>query len=128
MNAQFFDSLSGELQDAVMESAYQTQIYVQNAQEAALLNVVGASNPQLPGTIFEKNNVPFVELSEDALAEAEQRTAPEFNPGPWEEWRERLNGWSGGIDTYTEIHRIAREVGKDVLAENVEARRWWRSA
>lgn len=128
MNAEVFDGLSGELQDAVMESAYQTQIYVQNAQEAALLNVVGASNPQLPGTIFEQNNVPFVELSSDVLKEAEQRTAPEFNPSPWEQWRERLNNWSGGQDTYTEIHRIAREVSADVLPENVEPRRWWRSA
>lgn len=128
MDANVFDSLSGELQDAVMESAYQTQIYVQNAQEAALLNVVGASNPQLPGTIFETNGVPFVQLSDAALKEAEERTAPEFNPAPWEQWRERLNGWSGGLDTYTEIHRIAREIGSDVLAQNVEPRRWWRSA
>jgi len=128
MNADVFDRLSGELQDAVMESAYQTQIYVQNAQETALLNMVGASNPQLPGTTFAKNNVPFVELSTDVLAEAEQRAAPDHNPEPWEQWRERLNKWSGGQDTYTEIHRIAREISPEILPENVEPRRWWRSA
>lgn len=128
MNASIFDGLPGHLQDAVMESAYQTQIYVQNAQEAALLNVVGASNPQLPDTIFAKAGVPFVELSEEALKEAEERTAPEFNPKPWELWRDRLNEWSGGQDTYTEIHKIAREVPNGILAENVEPRRWWRSA
>jgi|TARA_B110000208_G_scaffold185809_1_gene241511 TRAP-type C4-dicarboxylate transport system substrate-binding protein len=127
MNASVFDGLSGELQDAVMESAYQTQIYVQNAQEAALLNVVGASNPQLPNTIFAKNNVPFVELSTEAITDAEQRCAPEHNPQPWEAWRERLNGWSGGLDTYADIHRIAREVPAETLPENVEPRRWWRS-
>lgn len=128
MNASVFDEMSGELQDAVMESAYQTQIYVQNAQEVALLNVVGASTPQLPGTIFAKNNVPFVELSDDAITEAEQICAPEHNPEPWAQWRERLNAWSGGLDTYTDIHRIAREVSADTLPENVEPRRWWRSA
>ncbi|MEO0823386.1 MAG: TRAP transporter substrate-binding protein DctP [Pseudomonadota bacterium] len=128
MNAELFDSLSDELQDAVMESAYQTQIYVQNAQEIALLNVVGASTPQLPGTVFAENDVPWVELSPEALREAEERTAPEFNPGPWEQWRERLNGWSGGHDTYTEIHRIAREVAPATLPQNVEPRRWWRTA
>jgi TRAP-type transport system periplasmic protein len=47
-------------------------------------------------------------------------------PAPWEQWRERINGWAGGIDTYTEIHRIAREIPADMLAENVEPRRWWR--
>lgn len=128
MSASVFDGLSGELQDAVMESAYQTQIYVQNAQEAALLNVVGASNPQLPNTIFAKNNVPYVQLSDEAIAEAEQMCAPEHNPQPWEQWRERLNGWSGGLDTYKDIHGIAREVPAGALAENVEPRRWWRSA
>ncbi|WP_282610106.1 TRAP transporter substrate-binding protein [Pelagibius sp. Alg239-R121] len=128
MNASVFDGLPGELQDAVMESAYQTQIYVQNAQEAALINVVGASNPQHPDTIFGKAGVPFVELSREALKEAEERSSPEFNPEPWESWRERLNEWSGGLDTYTEIHKIAREVSADVLPENVEPRRWWRSA
>lgn len=128
MSASVFDGLSGDLQDAVMESAYQTQIYVQNAQEAALLNVVGASNPQLPGTILAKSGVPFVELSAAALKEAEERSSPEFNPAPWEQWRERLNDWSGGLDTYTDIHKIAREPAADLLPENVEPRRWWRTA
>ena len=53
--------------------------------------------------------------------------SPEFNPEPWAGWRERLNTWSGGQDTYAEIHRIAREIPKDTLAENVEPRRWWRT-
>lgn len=127
INASVFDGLPGELQDAVMESAYQTQIYVQNAQEAALMNVVGASNPQGPNTIFGKANLPFVELSKEALKEAEERSSPEFNPQPWDQWRERLNNWSGGHDTYAEIHKIAREVSPNMLAQNVEPRRWWRS-
>ena len=52
MNAEVFDSLEGYLQDAVMESAYLAQVHVQAANEAALVNTVGFSNPQLPGTIF----------------------------------------------------------------------------
>ena len=40
---------------------------------------------------------------------------------------ERLNNWAGGIDTYAEIHRIAREVPADMLPENVEPRRWWKA-
>ncbi len=53
--------------------------------------------------------------------------APEHVPEPWEQWRERINGWAGGIDTYTEVHRIAREIPADMLVENVEPRRWWRA-
>ena len=128
MSAATFDGLSGELQDAVMDSAYQTQVYVQAAQEAALVKTVGASNPQLPGTILEKNKVPYVELTPEALREAEEMSSPEFNPEPWAQWRERLNGWSGGLDTYKEIYDIAREIPQNMKPENVEPRRWWQSA
>jgi len=127
MNAEVFDGLGGELQDAVMESAYLAQVHVQAANEASLVNTVGASNPQKPNTIFAQNNVRVADLSDAEISKAEQMCSPEFQPGPWEKWRERINGWAGGIDTYSEIHKIAREIPKDTLAENVEPRRWWKS-
>ena len=128
MSAKVFDSLDGHLQDAVMESAYWSQVHVQAANEAALVKTVGFSEPQLPGTIFAENDVRCSFLSDEEVKKAEQMCSPEFNPGPWEQWRERLNKWSGGIDTYKEIHGIAREIPADMLPENVEPRRWWRSA
>ncbi len=128
MNSKVFDGLGGALQDAVMESAYLTQVHVQAANEAALVNTVGAANPQHPDTIFAKNDVRVADLSDEEISKAEQMCSPEFQPEPWAEWRERLNKWAGGIDTYTEIHKIAREIPKDMLAENVEPRRWWKSA
>ena len=57
MSSKTFDTLGGELQDAVMESAYLTQVHVQAANEAALVNTVGFSDPQLPNTLFAKNGV-----------------------------------------------------------------------
>ena len=126
MKSSVFDGLGGELQDAVMESAFLTQVHVQAANEAALVNTVGASNPQRPGTIFAEHNVRVAELSDEEISKAEQMCSPEFNPEPWEQWRERINNWAGGIDTYTEIHGVAREIPKDTLAENVEPRRWWK--
>ena len=126
INSSVFDKLEPHLQDAVMESAYLTQVHVQAANEAALVNTVGFSNPQLPGTIFVENDVRPAFLSDDQIKMAEEMCSPEFNPGPWEQWRDRLNNWSGGIDTYAEIHRVAREIPTDTLAENVEPRRWWR--
>ena len=128
MSAELFDSMEGHLQDAIMESAYLTQVHVQAANEAALVNTVGFSTPQLPNTIFAQNDVRVATLADDQIRMAEEMCSPEFNPGPWEQWRERLNNWQGGADTYQEIYNVAREIPKDMLAENVEPRRWWRSA
>ena len=128
MSAEVFDSMSGELQDAIMESAYLTQVHVQAANEAALVNTVGFSNPQLPNTIFAQNDVRVASLADDQIRMAEEMCSPEFQPAEWEQWRERLNGWAGGIDTYQEIYNVAREIPADTLAENVEPRRWWRTS
>ncbi|WP_170770083.1 TRAP transporter substrate-binding protein [Ruegeria lacuscaerulensis] len=125
MSAKVFDSLSGELQDAVMESSYFTQALIQGANEAALLNTVGFSDPQLPNTIFAENGVRAAFLADDQIKLAEEMCAPNYNPEPWAQWRERLNNWAGGIDTYQEIYDIAREIPADMLPENVEPRRWW---
>ncbi|MEL6372490.1 MAG: TRAP transporter substrate-binding protein DctP [Pseudomonadota bacterium] len=126
MNGKTFDKLGGTLQDAVMESAYLSQVHVQAANEAALVNTVGFSNPQHPNTIFAKNNVRVSFLSAAAKKEAEEMCSPEFQPKPWESWRERINGWSGGQDTYKLIYDCAREIPRNTLAENVEPRRWWK--
>ena len=126
MSAKVFDKLGGELQDAVMESAYLTQVHVQAANEAALVNTVGFSEPQLPNTIFVKHGTRVSMLSDAAKREAEEMCSPEFHPGEWEKWRDRLNKWSGGLDTYKFIYDIAREIPKDTLPENVEPRRWWK--
>lgn len=126
MSAKAFDGLGGELQDVVMESAYLAQVHVQAANEAALVNTVGASNPQHPDTIFAKNNVRVADLADDQIKMAEEMCSPEFQPQLWEDWRERLNGWSGGRDTYQEIYDVARQ-NPHTLAENVEPRRWWKA-
>ncbi|GAB5447970.1 MAG: hypothetical protein Gyms2KO_28430 [Gymnodinialimonas sp.] len=126
MNAELFDSMSGELQDAIMESAYLTQVHVQAANEAALVNTVGFTDPPMPGTIFAENDVRVAKLAEDQIQIAREMCAPEYNPEPWAEWRERLNNWQGGADTYQEIYDVARQIPADTLAENVEPRRWWR--
>ncbi len=128
MSAEVFDGMEPHLQDAIMESAYLAQVHVQAANEAALVKTVGFSDPQLPGTLFVENNVRPAFLPADQIRMAEEMCSPEFNPEPWAQWRERLNNWSGGIDTYTEIHRVAREVPADMKPENVEPRRWWRAA
>ncbi len=127
MDAKVFDKFSGELQDAVMESAFFTQAKIQCAQEAALVNTVGATTPQLDNTLFKTHGVRVAHLSDAERLKAAKLCAPEYNPEPWTKWRERLDKWSGGQDTYGSIHKIAREIPADTLAENVQPRRWWKS-
>lgn len=127
ISTQSFEKLGSDLQDAVMESAYFTQAFVQASHEASLVNTIGASNPQKPDTIFAKAGTRVAELSPAEIRKAEEMCSPEFQPKHWEEWRERLNDWSGGHDTYKEIYDIAREIPKDMPAENVEPRRWWKA-
>ncbi len=126
MSASVFDSLGGDLQDAVMEAAYLTQVHVQAANEAALVNTVGFSDPQLPGTIFAENNVRMATLSDAERKKAEEMCSPEFQPALWEQWRERINNWADGIDTYQDIYNEVRN-NPHTLAENVEPRRWWKA-
>lgn len=126
MSLPVFDKLGAALQDDVMESAYVGQVYTQGMNEAALYDIVGATNPQKSGTIFAENNVRVATLSDAELRKAEEMCSPEFNPKPWEKWRDRLNKWSGGRDTYQEIYDIAREIPKDLAAVNVAPRRWWK--
>ena len=127
MRLQTFEKLPGEVQDAVMESAYTTQIWVQGCNEAGLARVVGNTVPQFPNTVYAKHGVRVAKLSPEALKEAEEMCSPQHHPKEWEAWRERLNGWSGGLDTYKMISEIAREVPAGREAINVEPRRWWRS-
>ena len=126
MSAKVFDNMPARLQDAIMESSYLAQLHAQYANEASLVKTVGFSDPQLPDTLFAKHKVRTAFLPDSEIKMAEQMCSPEFNPKPWESWRERINKWAGGIDTYTEIHRIAREVSADMRPENVEPRRWWK--
>lgn len=126
MSAKVFDSMEAHLQDAIMESSYLAQVHVQAANEAALVNTVGFSTPQLDGTIFKENDVRLATLGDDQIKIAKEMCSVESQPQLWEQWRERLNGWAGGIDTYTDISKAAREIPENTLAENVEPRRWWR--
>lgn len=126
MSTKVFNGLEDYLQDAVMESAYWAQVHVQGANEAALVNTVGFSDPQLPDTMFVQDNVRCAFLPDSEIKMAEEMCSPEFQPQLWEQWRERLNNWAGGIDTYQEIYNIAREIPADTRAENVEPRRWWK--
>ena len=127
MRLQDFEELPGELQDAVMESAYTAQIHVQGAHEAALYDIVGAYPDPHEGTLFHEHGVRVAQLPEEELRRAEEMCSPAHNPDPWDSWRERISGWAGGMDVYQEIYDIAREIPEDMSAVNVKTRRWWKA-
>lgn len=127
MSLPVFEKLEGPLQDAMMESAYTAQVHVQGCHEAALVNIVGATNPPRPGTLFEKNGVKVATLAPEEMKKIEQMCSPEFKPEPWNQWRERLNEWAGGQDVYKTIYDIAREIPADTSPVNVPPQRWWKA-
>lgn len=129
MRSESFEALSSDFKDAVLESAYSTQLWVQGHHEAALHQIVGSTNPQQPDTIYAQNGVRVADLTPEALKEAEEMCSPKHHPKEWELWRDRLSKWSGGQDVYTDISAIAQEVpnGTKALAIDVEPRRWWKS-
>ncbi len=128
MNYATFAKLPAKLQDVVMETAFVAQQYTQREQERALVEVVGAVPNPRPDTVFAKNEVRVATLSDAEILKAEKMCSPEYNPKPWEEWRERLNKMSGGHDVYKEIFAIAREIPNGTAVADVEPRRWWQSA
>jgi TRAP-type C4-dicarboxylate transport system substrate-binding protein len=127
MNYATFKKLPAKLQDLVLEVSYDAQQYTQKNHERALVEVIGAVPNPKPDTIFAKNNVRVAPISDAEMKKAEKMCSPEFQPKPWEEWRERLNKMSGGQDVYKEIYAIAREIPATMAAVDVKPVRWWKS-
>lgn len=125
MNHDVFQSLPADIQDIVMETAFQAQQYTQREQERALVDVVGAVPNPPKGTVFGDAGVRVASLSDAERRTAEEMCSPEFQPAEWEKWRNRLNKMSGGQDVYKEIYDIAREIPKDAAVDSVQAQRWW---
>lgn len=125
MNFKTFQKLPPKIQDIVMETSFDAQQYTQREQERALVEVVGAVPNPGPDTVFGKAGVRVATLSDAELLKAEKMCSPEYNPKPWEQWRERLNKMSGGHDVYKEIYDIAREIPRSMAATDVKPQRWW---
>ncbi|MEO8280785.1 MAG: TRAP transporter substrate-binding protein DctP [Ideonella sp.] len=127
MNFATFSKLPPKLQDLVLETSFDAQQYTQKNQERALVEIVGAVPNPKPDTLFGKNNVRVAVLSDAEMKKAEHMCSPEFQPKPWEEWRERLNKMSGGRDVYKEIYTVAREIPANMPVADVKPVRWWKS-
>jgi TRAP-type C4-dicarboxylate transport system substrate-binding protein len=126
MNYKTFQKLPSNLQDIVMDTSYDAQQYTQINQERALVEIVGAVANPGPDTVFGQNKVRVAEFSDAEILKAEKMCSPQYVPGPWVEWRERLNKMSGGgRDVYDEIFAIAREIPSNTPAVDVKPNKWW---
>lgn len=126
-NSASFEKLGSDLQEQALEAAYAAQVYTQGMNEAALIQQTGRTSPPYPGSIWDKEGIRVSFFSNEEIEKLKQACTPEHKPDEWAGWRERLNEWSGGLDTYNDISAIAREIPQDTLAINVEPRRWWRT-
>ena len=126
MNYDSYKRLPANLQEAVMESAYLTQVNIHKTSEAKLLSVTGITNPPLPGSYYHQHGIRNVIWSDAEMAHAQELASPLSNPEPWQVWRERLNRMAGNVDIYTELYNIARELPENVSELDVEPRRWWK--
>lgn len=121
-----FQAMDTELQELMLESAYLTQTYLAAATAATDAMVIGRTEPQLPFTAYAKNNVPFSFFSGEELERCRQLASPLHNPGPYEEWRSRLNKMAG-CDIFTEIKAVADELPEGETIFQMESRRWWKT-
>lgn len=121
----FLDKLPDDLREAVMESAFHTQQWVQQEHEIALAQTVGLIDPPPKGTIFHEDEVAVNILTEAEKKEWVERCSPEHHPAAYEEQRERITNIAGGVDVYGEIFKLAREIPTDMKAIDVVPQRWW---
>ena len=125
MNFKTFQKLPPKIQDIVMETSFDAQQYTQQRQEKALIDVVGAVANPGKDTVFGKAGVRVATLSDAEILKAEKMCSPEFNPKPWEEWRERLTTESPSVQSY---RQIMQHLEDNVSALNIVAeqlyRRW----
>lgn len=127
MNHATFSKLPADMQDIIRETSFDAQQYTQKHQEIALVDIVGAVPDPKPDTLFAQNGVRVASLSDAEIKKAEQMCSPEYQPQPWEQWRERLNKMSGGADVYKEIYDVAREIPADTVVADVKPQRWWKA-
>jgi TRAP-type C4-dicarboxylate transport system substrate-binding protein len=123
----FLTSLPDDLREAVMESGYHTHQWIQKELERLIREVNGIADPPPPGTTLHKDGLRVNILTKEEKREWVERASPEFNPKPWQEWREKLAKMAGGIDLYAEFHKVAQEVPENIPPEAIKPNRWWKA-
>lgn len=125
MDARVFAKLEPDVQNALRESAFAMQQWSQRENEKSLRESVGVEDPPKPGTLWAKFGVKVNVLSKQEREAWVTRASPQYNPKPYEAWRERIAKLGGGTDVYGEIVKIVKDMPEDTKADAVKPRRWW---
>jgi TRAP-type C4-dicarboxylate transport system substrate-binding protein len=120
----FFKKLPTNLQETVLETAFQIQQYTQRETEKRLVEKVGYQEPPKPGTIFAEAGTMVNILNKEELQEWRTLFDPMINPDPYKKWRERL-AKIAGKDVFEIFYNKAREIPEDTPVEKVKPQRWW---
>jgi TRAP-type C4-dicarboxylate transport system substrate-binding protein len=128
MNRRKFERLPADVQELIREAGFRTQQWSQKNLQRSLTDITGLTEPPQEGTIYARYGVKVNLLSEDEKQPWIERASPEFQPKPWESWRERLAKIGQGFDFYQEISQIAHEIPKDTDPLSIQPRRWWKEA
>ncbi len=125
MRREILDAMSPAHREAMLESGYATQQFVQRANEEALEKIVGIVDPPPPNSIWAKNSIKVSRLTKAEKRVWEELASPQHNPRAWDEWRDKLTKIAG-FDAYPELHKLAREIPEDTPVIAIKPRRWWK--
>jgi hypothetical protein len=127
MNVRKMQKLPERLQEAIMESAYLTQVSVLGKEEASIAIRAGADQENPPvGSEHWRNNITNVLWSDAEMDKLEKLISPKYNPDAWADQMKKQNKLYGRGDIFAKMYDIAREVPRGAYAIDVAPHRWWK--
>lgn len=111
----FFDELPDDLQEAVMEAAFDTQVWIHDRFEELFTKQVGMRKDSPPNSIYQQpDDLTFVYLNEEERGVWEETLGYENNKAVYDPMIERY-----GRNAYETVVNVANAAG------TAEQKRWW---
>lgn len=128
MNRKKLKALPSNIQNAIMEAAYLTQVNILGKEEASIATRAGSGDTLPPpiGSEHWKHNVRNVVWTDAEYDKLEKAISPKYQPKAWAEDMKRMNQLMGKGDNFNEMYKIAREVPRHAVAIDVMPKRWWK--
>lgn len=120
------DRMPSPVQEAILESAYHTQVAIQIKGLYSLTSLIGAMSERPPsGTVYARDNVRVGVLAPEEKELWVSMASPKSNPKPYDSWLKRVDQLAGRSGMYEALYEAARELTEDASVYEVEPRRWW---
>lgn len=115
LGTHFFDNLPDDLQEAVMDAAFDTQVWMHNTYEELFAKQVGVRRNSPSNSIYQEAGVEFVYLTEDQRKGWQDTLGYENNKERYDPIIERY-----GREEYETVVDVANSAGK------AEQKPWWK--